>query len=85
MLTNSNFYIGDSSVSRLYQGDNLVWDASHPDILLEYIANGPDSGSNSTKNVYFDTTVIADANTRCDPGDHSHRGVSGSGQLSVNC
>lgn len=66
MLTNSNFYIGDSSVSRLYQGDNLVWDASHPDILLEYIANGPDSDSNSTKNVYFDTAVIADANTRCE-------------------
>ena len=56
MITNVlNAYIGDSSVSRLYQGDQLIYDAVHPDILLEYIANGPDD--NSSRNVYFDTSV----------------------------
>ena len=54
MLTNSNFYIGDSSISRLYQGDNLVWDSSHPDILLEYIDNGTAS---TQPNVFFSTGV----------------------------
>lgn len=63
MLTNSNFYIGDSSISRLYQGDNLVWDSSHPDILLEYIANGPDT-DNSKKSVFFNTGVVPDVSTK---------------------
>lgn len=63
MLTNSNFYIGDSSISRLYQGDNLVWDASHPDIILSYIANGPDDNS-GVKKVYFDTGIIPNASTK---------------------
>ena len=57
MLTNSNFYIGDSSVSRLYQGENLIWDASHPDILLEYISNG-DASTNP--DVYFNTSMAPD-------------------------
>ncbi len=60
MLTNSNFYIGDSSVSRLYQGENLIWDASHPDILLSYIENGQAS---NRPNVYFDTGVYPDSST----------------------
>lgn len=60
MLTNSNFYIGDSSVSRLYQGENLIWDASRPDILLSYIENGQAA---TRPNVYFDTGVYPDSST----------------------
>ena len=61
MLTNSNFYIGDSSISRLYKGDNIVWDASHPDILLEYISN--DSSTAGRPDVYFDSGVYPDIST----------------------
>lgn len=49
-----NAKVGSNQVSRIYLGSNLIWD--HPDIPLEYIANGPDSDS-SAKNVWFDTGV----------------------------
>ena len=58
MITNVlNAYIGDSSVSRLYQGDQLIYDAGHPDILCTYISNGD---SSTTPDVYFNTGVVPD-------------------------
>lgn len=59
-----NAYIGDSSVSRLYEGDNLVWDASRPDILLSYLQAGetPSSGV-SRAAVYFNTGYYPDSST----------------------
>lgn len=51
-----NAYIGDSSVSRLYQGDNLIWDSSHPDILLEYICTG-NKNDIAESNIFFDTSI----------------------------
>jgi len=62
MLTNSNFYIGDAPVSRLYQGENLIWDSTHPDILCEYLSNDS-SGAGIRPNVYFDTGVYPDSST----------------------
>ena len=57
MITNiSNAYIGDASISRIYQGGELVYINSHPDIRLDWIANGPDDGS-VNPNVYFSTGV----------------------------
>ena len=55
MITNLiNAYIGDSSVSRLYQGDQLIYDSGHPDILCEYLQAGAD-GVDARGGVYFDT------------------------------
>ena len=58
MITNiANAYIGDSSISRIYQGEELVYENSHPDILLSYISNGNDA---ARPNVYFSTGVNPD-------------------------
>ena len=55
MITNLvNGYIGDSSISRLYQGDQLLFVSGNPDIRLDWIANGPDDGADNPK-VYFTT------------------------------
>lgn len=47
---------GSTEVSKIYHGTSLYYDKNvHPDILLEYIANGPDD--NTSVNVGFDTGV----------------------------
>lgn len=56
----SNVYVGDSSISRIYQGENLIFVSEHPDILLEYIDNGQAA---NRPNVYFDTGVYPDSST----------------------
>ena len=53
----SNVYLGDSSIHRIYRGDSLIYIENTPDILLSYIANGPDDTSTSMRDVYFDTDV----------------------------
>ena len=79
MLTNSNFYIGDSSVSRLYQGENLIWDASHPDILCEWISNG-DASTNP--DVYFNTFMNPDLTLKVETKYSYHnRNYSGGAAL----
>ena len=62
MITNiSNAYIGDVSISRIYQGDELVYVTGHPDILCEWISN--DSSTAPRPDVYFDTSVRPDTST----------------------
>lgn len=56
ILDIKNCYVGDASVSRLYMGTSLVYDSSHPDIPLKYIANGPDGGTERAA-VWYDTGV----------------------------
>ena len=51
----SNAYIGDASISRMYQGSDLLWVSDTPDICLEYIDNGT---VRTVPNVYFDSSVI---------------------------
>lgn len=52
-------------ISRIYKGANLVYrNDVHPDILLEYIANGADSTGDVRGNVYFDTGVKANNNIK---------------------
>ena len=47
---------GTHEISKIYHGTSLVYSATHPDILLDYIANGPDSET-TNKAVWFDTGV----------------------------
>lgn len=43
--------------------DKISQICGHPDINLEYIANGSDSDSNNVKSVYFNTGFVPDVNT----------------------
>ena len=52
----------DASLGSLATYASMIT-CDHPDILLEYIANGPDSGS-TRKNVYFDTGFVPTKSTR---------------------
>ena len=52
----------DASLGSLAAYASMIT-SDHPDILLEYIANGPDSDS-TRKNVYFDTGFVPTQNTR---------------------
>ena len=52
----------DASLGSLATYASMIT-CEHPDILLEYIANGPDSDS-TRKNVYFDTGFVPTKSTR---------------------
>ena len=52
----------DASLGSLATYASMIT-CDHPDILLEYIANGPDSDS-TRKNVYFDTGFVPTKSTR---------------------
>lgn len=52
----------DASLGSLATYASMIT-CEHPDILLEYIANGPDSDS-TRKNVYFDTGFVPTQSTR---------------------
>lgn len=53
-----NVYQGSSAITAIYQGSTLIWPLSHPDINLNYIANGPDDTSGARRNVYFNTGFV---------------------------
>ena len=80
MITNiSNAYIGDASISRIYQGAELVYVNSHPDILLEYISNG-DASTNP--DVYFNTSINPDLTLKVEAKYSYHnRNYSGGAAL----
>lgn len=61
----SSIYLGDSSVQRIYQGDDLIYLNGTPDILLEYIANGADDAS-ANPDVYFDTGFTPQLSTKAE-------------------
>ena len=56
----AKIYRGTTEVSKIYRGTSLYYDKDvHPDILLNYIANGPDNSN--TRLAYFDTGVVVGA------------------------
>lgn len=63
ILDIKNAYMGDSTVNRMYLGTDLVYMSGHPDILLEYLANGADDGA-SNPDVYFDTGFTPQLSTK---------------------
>ena len=80
MITNlSNAYIGDASISRIYQGDELVYVTGHPDICCEWISNG-DASTNP--DVYFNTSIAPDLTLKVETKYSYHnRNYSGGAAL----